>query len=336
MRTIFGSLDDGTAIEEVVLAAGETQARVITWGAVLRDLVVADRAGRPRRVVLGLRTLADYLHHSRNFGAVCGRVANRIGGARFVLDGIEHRLTPNLPGGHILHGGDGALGLKPWRIVTAARDSVTLEIVSPAGEAGFPGTVTARCTYALPQPGVLQVILQAEADAPTPVNLAHHSYFNLGDGMTIASHRLHVAADFFTPTDAEGIPTGEVRSVAGTPYDFRAGRLLGGANAARPGYDINLVLARAGASGLMHAATLSSPDDDLRLELSTNAPGLQVFDAHTIAVPVAGLHGHPYAPRCGVALEPQFFPDAPNHAHFPSCILRPGEVFRQQSVFRFL
>lgn len=327
MRTPFGTLPDGTLIEEFHLAADGIEARVITWGAVLRDLLVRDREGRMRRVVLGLHTLDDYVQHSRNFGAICGRVANRIGHARFTLHGVEHRLTQNLRGGHILHGGDGAFGRRPWRVLDATPASVTLEVTSPAGEDGFPGTVTARCTYSLIAPGTLSVLLEAETDAPTPVNLAHHTYWNLG-APDITAHTLQVAADFFTPSDGEGIPTGEIRSVAGTPYDFRTPRALGGAGAARPGYDINLVLAGT------PAATLQSPSGDLALTIATTAPGLQLFDAHTISTPVPGLHGVAYGPRCGVALEPQFFPDSVNSPHFPGTILRPGQRFHQETAFR--
>jgi aldose 1-epimerase len=332
----FGTLPDGTLIEEVRLAAAGMQASVLSWGAVLRDLLMPDRAGAPRRVVLGLSTLDDYVAHSRNFGAICGRVANRIGNASFALDGQEYRLTPNYRGRHMLHGGDGQFGRRPWTITAAEAASVVLEVTSPAGEDGFPGTVTARCTYALEPPASLRVTLSATADAPTPVNLAHHSYWNLDGARDVSTHRLRVAADFFTPTSTDGIPTGEVRSVAATPYDFRAGRSLGGPGAARPGYDINLVLARGGSVGLFDAAMLENASGDLALSIATTAPGLQVFDGHTLDVPVAGLHGFAYGARAGVALEPQLFPDSVNQPHFPSCILRPGETFRQETIFRIV
>ncbi len=330
----FGALPDGTPVEEVVLEAGGMRAGILSWGAVLRDLQVPDRQGRPRRVVLGLRSLDDYVAHSRNFGAICGRVANRIGNARFVLDGTEHRLTANYRARHTLHGGTGAFGRRPWRIADAAPDRVTLTLTSPAGEDGFPGAIAAQCTYALEPPGALRITLTAASDAPTPVNLAHHSYWNLDESRDVGAHRLAVAADFYTPTDGDGIPTGEVRSVAATAYDFRAGRCLAGPGAARPGYDINLVLARAGRPGLFEAACLDSPSGDLSLQLLTTAPGLQVFDGHTLSVQVPGLHGFAYGPRCGLALEPQFFPDAPNQPHFPDSILRPGARFVQESLFR--
>ena len=336
MRKPFGTLPDGTGIEEIVLRAGDMQASVLSWGAVLRDFVVPDRAGRPRRVVLGLRTLDDYLAHSRNFGAICGRVANRIGNARFTLDGVEHCLSVNHRGRHILHGGDGAFGRRPWRVVEATEASVVLDVSTPAGEDGFPGTVIARCTYALEPPGGLRVTLAATAEAPTPVNLAHHSYWNLDAVPDAGGHRLRVAADFFTPTDADGIPTGEVRSVAATPYDFRGARCIAGAGAPVPGYDINLVLARAGRPGLFEAARLESGTADLALSIATTAPGLQVFDGHTLNLAVRGLHNFAYGPRAGIALEPQLFPDSVNNPHFPDTILRPGSTFFQETMFRLV
>lgn len=336
MAQPFGTLPGGEAVEEIVLEAGGMRASVLSWGAVLRDLVVPDRGGRPRRVVLGLRTLEDYLAHSRNFGAVCGRVVNRIGNARFVLAGTTHHLSANHRGRHTLHGGDGGFGRRPWRIIEEAGARVVLELTSPAGEGGFPGTVTARCDYALEPPGTLRVGLAATADAPTPVNLAHHGYWNLDGAADAGGHRLWVAADFYTPTDADGIPTGEVRSVAATGYDFRNPRRIAGPGAPRPGYDVNLVLAHAGEAGLFEAARLESAAGDLALSLATDAPALQLFDGHTLAVAVPGLHGFAYGPRAGIALEPQFFPDAVHHPHFPDTILRPGAVFRQESVFRII
>lgn len=335
-RRVFGTLPDGTAVEEVTLAAPGIEAHVITWGAALRDLVVRDRRGRPRRVVLGLAALADLLAHSPNFGAICGRVANRIGGARLRLDGRCFPLTPNFRGRHTLHGGAAGFSRRPWRIGRLTRRSVTLALTSPAGEEGFPGTLEARCTWRVEPPGTLRVLLRACTDAPTVVNLAPHPYFALDDEPTIDRHRLAVAADFYTPTDADGVPTGEIRAVAGTPYDFRTPRSLGGPAAPAAGYDVNLVLRRAGAPpGLLPVATLEASAGDLTLTVLTTEPGLQVYTAPGLAIPVPGLGGRILGPRAGVALEPQRFPDAPNHAHFPSVLLRPGQVSRQESAFVF-
>lgn len=336
MRRLFGVVPDGTPVQEVALRAEGIEARVITWGAVLRDLVVRDRGGRPRHVVLGLNTLEDYLAYSRNFGAICGRVANRIADARMTIDGRRVTLTPNFRGRHTLHGGAAGFSRRVWRIAAQDPASVTLALTSADGEEGFPGTVEARCMWRVETPGTVRVVLTATADAPTAVNLAPHPYFVLDGVPTIDSHRLTVAADFYTPTDADGIPTGEIRSVEGTPCDFRHGRRLREADAPAAGYDINLVLRRAGAPpGVLPVATFESPSGDLAMSVLTTEPGLQLYDAPTLDVPVPGVDGHGYGPRAGLAIEPQRFPDAPNRSHFPSVILRPGETSRQESAFVF-
>lgn len=335
-RETFDTLPDGTPIEQAVIAVDGIEARVITWGAALRGLVVRDRAGRSRHVMLGLHTLDDYLNHSRNFGAICGRVVNRIGNAAFTLDGTTYHLDRNYRDRHTLHGGAGGFSKRTWSIAALAPDHVTLAIDSPDGDQGFPGAVSAQCTYRLIPPGTLEVVLEATTTAPTPLNLAFHPYFVLDDSPTIDAHRLTVAADFFTPTDSDGIPTGEIRDVTGTPYDFRQGRALREAGHPEPGYDINLVLRTPpGTAVPVRVATLESGAKDLTLTIETNAVGLQVFDAHTLAVQVPGLHGRNYGARAGLALEPQGFPDAPNKPNFPSVTLRPGENFRQVSRFSF-
>lgn len=335
-RRVFGAMPDGAPVEEITLCADGIEARVITWGAVLRDLAVRDRAGRLRHVVLGLNTIADYLVHSRNFGAVCGRVVNRIAGARMTIDGRPCALTPNVLGRHTLHGGANGFSRRLWRVAGQDEGSVTLTLTSPDGEEGFPGTVEARCTWRIEPPGTLRVILGATTDAPTALNLAPHPYFVLDAGPTIDAHRLTVAADFYTPTDADGIPTGEIRAVDGTDYDFRCGRRLREGGAPGGGYDVNLVLRRAGAApGPLHVATLESANADMTLSVLTTEPGLQLYDAPTLDVPVPGVDGRRYGPRAGLALEPQRFPDAPNRSHFPSIVLRPGETSRQESAFVF-
>jgi aldose 1-epimerase len=335
-RRTFGTMPDGTVVNEMTLRADGIEARVITWGAVLRDLVVRDRRGVPRHVVLGLNTIEDYLRHSRNFGAICGRVANRIAHAALTIDGRTFALTPNFRDRYTLHGGTIGFSRRVWRVVEQTPDAVTLVLVSSDGEEGFPGTVEAHCIWRVEPPATLRVVLTARTDATTAVNLAPHPYFVLDDAPTIDRHRLTVAADFYTPTDPDGIPTGEIRSVVGTPYDFRSGRRLYDDAAPETGYDVNLVLRRAGAPpGLLHVATLESGAADLALAVLTTEPGLQLYDAPTLDIPVPGIGGRRYGPRAGLAIEPQRFPDAPNHAHFPSVILRPGEVSRQESAYVF-
>lgn len=332
---IFGR-HDGTDVPEVVLRDGNgLEARVIAFGAVLRDLVVPGPAG-PQRVVVGLRSLEDYVARSRSFGAIVGRHANRIAGARFRLDGQEHGLVPN-EGGNQLHGGPKGFGVRVWTLEAHDGTSCRFRLRSPDGDMGYPGTVEATASYALAGPGTLRVTLEAEADRPTPLNLTGHTYFNLDGGPDIrAHHRLSVAASFYLPVDAGKIPTGEIRSVAGTRLDFRAPRPVRDPDGPAT-VDHTLVLDRDGerGDGLRHAATLRSERSGISLALRTTEPGLQVYDGSMVDLDITGLGDLPLRPFCGLALEPQRFPDGPNRAHFPPCILRPGGVSRQVTELRF-
>ena len=331
----FGRLDDAEIGEVTLRTDAGAEARVITWGAVLRDLVVPGPRG-PQRVVLGLETLEDYLRHSPYFGAVVGRYANRIGKARFRLDGREIGLVPN-ENGNELHGGPAGFGRRPWALLGHDGRRAHLGLVSENGETGYPGRLFATCSYELLEPATLRVTLQAFADEATPVNLTQHSYFNLDDAPDVRSHRLEVAADFYTPVDDEQIPTGEIRSVAGTPLDFRAPRPLESPGERYADIDHNLVLRRESSAGLTlaHAATLSSPVSGVAMELWTTEPGLQVYDGRLVDVPVRGTGGRTLRPYAGIALEPQRFPDGPNRPYFPNTIVIPGCVSRQVSEYRF-
>jgi len=344
-KTLLGHLDDGTAIHEAVLRSpAGTEARVMEWGAVLRDLVVPLPDGRRQRVVLGFADLADYPRYSPHMGAVAGRFANRIGGGRFVLDGVAYRTPLNQDGRHSLHGGGHGFGKRPWTLVHQDASSATLALVSPDGDAGYPGTLGVFCRYSLVGAATLRIELTATTDAATVVNLAHHSYFKLDDAADILDHSLEVRANLLTPVDADLIPDGTVASVAGTPFDFRKARPIrfDGPDGSRFWYDHNFMLRRdrreqAGASGLelAHAATLSSHRSGLSLEVWTTEPALQVYDGFKVDTPVPGLDGLRYGPCAGIALEPQHVPDSPNLPHVPSTVLRPGGVYRQISEFRF-
>lgn len=301
-----------------------TTASILDWGATLRDLVVPGPGGRGRRVVLGYQRLDDYLANPSYFGAIAGRHANRIAGGRFRLDGRDHQLTLNEDGRTHLHGGTRGFSHQPWRILAQDPASVTLALTSPDGDQGYPGTVEARCTYTLAAPATLRIELEAAADAPTPLNLAHHSYFTLEDSGDIRSHRLQIGAAAYTPVDHALIPTGTVTSVAGTPYDFQAARPIDIA------LDHNFVL-----SGNGPAAIVTSADGRTRLTVTTDAPGLQVYDGRGVKALGPGIGGQHHFPYAGLALEPQLFPDGPNQPGFPDAILRPGRTWRQRSEFRF-
>ena len=338
-RTRMGEAG-GVPVDEVTIRSqAGAEARVMTWGAVLRDLVVPLPGGGRQRVVLGLNSLEDYIAHSPHFGAIAGRFANRVAEGRFTVDGRDCQLDRNQAGRHALHGGSAAFGKRVWSIGSHDERSVSLVVVSPDGDGGYPGTLTASCTYRLDEPGTLTVELTAITDAPTIVNLAQHSYFNLDGSASILDHDLQVAADFVTPVDGDLIPTGEIAAVAGTAFDFRVARPIRfpGKEGAPFLYDHNFCLTspRPAPGGLRHAATLQSRRNGLSLAVHTTEPGLQVYDGHKIAVPVPGLDGTLYGASAGLCLEAQRWPDSPNRPHFTDPVLRPGEIYRQVTEYRF-
>lgn len=340
---IFGEAG-GRTIEEITLRnATGAEAKIITWGAVLRDLVIPLADGAMQRVVLGLENLEDYLNHSPHFGAIAGRYANRIGGGRFMLDGKACQLPLNQENRHSIHGGGQGFGKKPWTLLHHDATAVTLGLVSPDGEAGYPGTLHVTCRYTLTDQNALRIELAGFTDAPTILNLAHHSYFNLDGAPDILDHALMVRANVMTPVDADMIPDGSMLPVSGTPFDFRRPRAirLAGENGARFWYDHNFVLRRerrepgVGGAELAHAATLASPVSGLQMEVWTTEPCLQVYDGFKLNLPVSGLGGTRYGASGGIALEPQHAPDSPNLPHMPSTVLRPGELYRQVTEYRF-
>jgi aldose 1-epimerase len=344
-KVLIGALADGTPIHGATLRSpAGAEAQVVEWGASLRDLVVPLSHGRRQRVVLGLAGIADYPEHASHMGAIAGRYANRVGGGRFVLDGKEYWLPLNQDGRQSLHGGGKGFGKRPWTIVASDDTSVTLALVSPDGDAGYPGRLNVWCRYGLVADAALRIELTATTDAPTIVNLAHHSYFRLDDGPDILDHELEVRANLMTPVDADLIPDGSLVAVEGTPFDFRKLRPVRrlATDGTRIWYDHNYILRRdrreiSGAAGLelAHAATLRSARSGLAMQLWTTEPALQVYDGFKLAPPVPGLDGQRYGACAGLALEPQHVPDSPNLPHFPSTVLRPGEVYRQVSEYRF-
>jgi aldose 1-epimerase len=329
----FGQIGETPAFEVTIASTAGATAKILTWGAVLRDLVVPSAKG-PQRVVLGLNSLEDYVAHSPHFGAVPGRFANRIANGRFAIDGVDYQLERKPGEKHTLHGGPRGFGHRLWKLGAHDAASVSLSLDSPDGDSGFPGAMTATCTYRMLEPATLRIELSAISDRPTVVNLTNHAYFNLDGSPDILDHEITLIADFYTPTDAELIPTGEIRAVAGTPYDFRKARTVRDPDGTS--YDTNFVATRwPEAGGLAEIATLRSPLNSLTMTLMSTEPGVQFYNAATLNCPVPGLGGAHYGAHAGLCLESQAFPDSPNRRHFTDCVLRPGAEYRHVIEFRF-
>ena len=336
----------GEPVEIYTLAnAHGVEARIMTYGASIVSLKTPDRRGHFENIVLGFDELEPYLAGVPYYGATVGRYANRIANARFALDGTTYPLSAN-DGPNSLHGGKRGFDKRVWRADTAkgGANRLRLTYVSGAGEEGFPGELTAHVTYRLGDDDSLEIDYEATTTAPTPVNLANHSYFNLaGDPrLSILNHSLRINADTFTPVDANLIPTGELRPVAGTPFDFRRTTAIGarieGADQQLKlgrGYDHNWILraARPG-SALRLAAVLTDPGSGRVLEIRTTQPGLQFYSGNFMNGKPAG-EGSVFGYRTGLCLETQHFPDSPNQPAFPSTILRPGETYSEKTVLTF-
>jgi len=323
---------DDESIEVIDLVSPDgTAASVLTWGATLHDLRVPTANGASRRVVHGYRNLDNYRANPFHMGATAGRNANRIAGARFVLDGATYQLERNDANTNNLHGGSRGFGRRQWTTRGRTGNAVELVLVSPAGDQGFPGEVTTVCRYELVAGPALRVTMTATTTEPTIVNLTHHSYFTLSEGGDCRKHTLWLDADRYTPTDETLIPTGELRAVADTPFDFRFPREIG---AAGVDLDTNFALNGDG-DPTRPVARLVSPAGDLTMEVATNQPGLQVYTAVHLSETDEGLGGCRHGSRSAVCLETQAYPDAPNKPHFPQTVLRPGETYRHVVEYRF-
>jgi aldose 1-epimerase len=324
----------GRRFDTVEIAAGLLSARVMTYGASLRDLRLS---GHPSPLVLGFPRDEDYLKHSVFHGAICGRFANRIGRGRFVIDGERYQADRNGEGGHTLHGGEAGLWSRVWELHESGPDFVTLAIRDPHGANGFPGTLDITCTWRILPPATLSVELVATTDRPTLCSLAAHPYFNLDDGGAghIGNHRLMVEAAAYLPVDPDGLPTGAVVPVAGTAFDFVVPRTIGLEWEAETfAFDNNFCLAPH-PTELRRAAWVQGARSGVEMELWTTEPGLQFFDGNLPPRTVPGLDGIVYGARAGLCLEPQGWPDSPNRRYFPQAILRPGEAYRQVTQYRF-
>jgi len=344
LRTSFGVLPSGDSVSLYTLTnANGVEARIIDYGGILVSLRTADRRGAFADIVLGFDSLSQYLTDSPYFGAIVGRYGNRIARGRFTLDGKTYRLATN-NGQNALHGGVRGFDKVVWRS-ESRQDSTGVGVVlrheSPDGDEGYPGTVQAQVAYTLTDRNELLIEYQATTDKATPINLTHHSYFNLAGQGDVLSHELVINADHFVPIDTTLIPTGALMPVDGTPFDLRAGVAIGArireshpqlANAR--GYDHTFALNRSG-PGLLLAARVYEPTSGRTLDVSTSEPGVQLYTGNFLDGSLRGKGGRVYPPRGGFCLETQHFPDSPNQPSFPSTIVRPGETYRSRTVYTF-
>jgi len=344
----FGATPSGAAVQLYTLRNRHgMQARIASYGGIVTSLTAPDRAGHYADVVLGYDTLAGYLKESPYFGALIGRYGNRIAHGRFTLNGATYILATN-NGPNTLHGGRVGFDKVIWKVtnmrVTARGPQLTLSYLSRDAEEGYPGNLSVTAVYTLTEDNALRLEYRATTDKETVVNLTQHSYFNLrgadnpGD---VLGHVVEIKADHYTPVDGTLIPTGELRPVAGTPFDFRKPTAIG----ARiddadeqlrfaKGYDHNWVLStRAGE--LAVDATVHEPQSGRVLEVLSTQPGLQFYTGNFLDGSITGRGGWVYRFRNGFCMEPQHFPDSPNHPDFPSTLLKPGQTYRNTIVFRF-
>jgi len=321
--------------------------QVTNYGAKIVTLFVPDKSGNLGDIVFGYEKIQEYLDGDPYFGAVVGRYANRIAAGRFTLDGKEYQLPKNEGGKNLLHGGDSGFDDAVWTgevTETPEGKAVKLNLLSPDGDQGFPGNMNVEVIYTLTDKNELIVDYKAIADQPTVINLSQHSYFNLAGHAAgpILNHLLVLNADRFTPVDENLIPTGEIRPVEGTAFDFRTPRLIGERIADTEeqlvlgkGYDHNFILNKEKAGELTFTASAYEIGSGRFMEVFTTHPAIQFYTGNFLDGSQAGKGGSKYAYRSGFCLETQYYPDSPNHPDFPSTVLKPGEEYKHRTVFKF-
>jgi len=340
VKSSFGQTPDGEAVHQYTLTnAKGSVVKILDFGGMITEVHVPDRNGKPGDVVLGFTNLAPYIERYSSFGAFIGRFANRIAKGQFTLDGKTYTLAVNNGPNH-LHGGKKGFN----KIVLKAemqelKNGVALKLshTSPDGDEGYPGTLRVSVTYTFTDDNELRMDYEATTDKATPINLTNHAYWNLSTNGNILGHELMLAAKSYTPSDDTLIPTGEIKAVKGTPFDFTTPKLIGRdieqiTNTAAKGYDHNFVLDNGGKLAL--AARVYDPNSGRVMEVLTDQPGVQLYTANFVNN-TPGKLGQVYEKHSALCLETQHFPDSVNHPNFPSAILRPGEVFRSTTIHRF-
>jgi aldose 1-epimerase len=341
----FGKTPAGVAVEIYTLRNRHgMEAHIATYGGTITSLTAPDRNGKYADVVLGYDSLAGYLKGTAYFGALIGRYGNRIAHGQFMLDGVTYKLVTN-DGPNTLHGGAVGFDKVVWTVTAAGvkpqGPQLALSYTSRDGEQGFPGNLKVNAVYTLADDDTLRLDFTAVTDKDTPVNLTQHSYFNLRGHGDILSHTLQIPAGRFTPVDSTLIPTGQLQPVAGTPFDFRQPTAIGARIEAADeqlkngkGYDHNWVLdKRPGVLGVV--ATVHDPETGRVLQISSTEPGVQFYSGNFLDGKSVGKGGWAYEKHAGLALEPQHFPDSPNHSNFPSVILKPGQTYHNTIIYKF-
>jgi aldose 1-epimerase len=338
---VFGSTPDGKQVNIYTLTnTNGITAKVTNYGATLTSLIVPDKNGEPADVILGFDTLEGCMSGHPYFGVIVGRYANRIGGAKFTLDGVEYKLAAN-DGDNSLHGGNKGFDKVVWKpdgySANENEAMVKLSYVSEDGEEGYPGNLACSVTYTLTKGNELKISYEAETDKKTIINMTNHAYYNLagqGNG-DILSHVLMIDADNYTPVDAGLIPTGEIKAVAGTPMDFTTPAEIGSRIDQVPGgYDHNYVL-NSGGGTMALAARVYEPTSGRVMEIYTVEPGIQFYSGNFLDGTITGKDGKVYKKHYGLCLETQHFPDSPNKPDFPSVVLEPGRKYSTETMMKF-
>lgn len=342
-RTEFGTLSSGRPATLFSLTnSSGLRADVTDYGATLCSIFTPDRQGALGDVVLGFEHLRGYLAANAYMGATVGRYANRIAEGKFELQGQQYKLDKNNPPNH-LHGGNTGFDKRLWHaeILAADHAAVRFSLFSPDGDQHFPGNLMTYLVYRLRDDNSLSIHVEASTDKSCPVSITHHAYFNLAGRGSVLDHELQLSANTYTPIDKNLIPTGELRAVDASAFDFRESKRLGSDIDAHDeqlhyahGYDHNFVTGATRGGPLVSAACLYDPGSGREMTLETNAPGLQVYSANFLNGSTSGK-GVEHHARHAVCLEPQQFPDAPNKPAFPNSVVHPGEKFKQETVLRF-
>ncbi len=343
-KTTFGKMPDGQVIDLYTLTNRNGMEVTITnYGGRVVSLLAPDRAGKVADIVLGFDDLGGYLRDNPYFGALVGRYANRIANGKFKLDGVEYHVPRN-DGPNALHGGIRGFDKRVWTAHDTSKENPSLELsyLSKDGEEGYPGNLSVKVVYTLTDGNELEIDYTATADKDTVLNLTNHSYFNLagqGNG-DILKHQLMINADRFTPINSALIPTGELRPVDGTPFDFSKPTAIGAriSNADEQlkfgkGYDHNFVLKRQG-EGLVVAARVTDPESGRVMEVLTTQPGVQLYTGNFLDGTIHGKGGRVYGYRSALCLETQHFPNSPNQPNFPPTELKPGQVFHETTIYK--